>query len=340
MALIAPPTAKITPSYTEPGLLLTLMQPSGVMSLFSTSALLPRLKEGDLYVYAKVLDVRTQAAVSQSSSNDLPSADLQPRLIGTPTYNFMTKADYNHHDINASSNWDIPLSEAYRLALRQGIFQSIRLAALYGVTPSSGEGLINTSGATTASLTTDSFNNSTLSTWDAGQLSQFFMTLIANLLTRTNQFGAPQRIVMLMPQRDMALLQMVQIVQLTSYQRIGAGSETSLGVVQDISKRAGVDVEFHVDDTLIGKGSGGTDAIIIAIPEVKKQPVPGLDINPFQTLEPGLNAVTAIYTDKAAPTEITSPLPQGAIDVLMEQRTTSGIAWRGEAVTILSAQFS
>ena len=93
------------------------------------------------------------------------------------------------------------------------------------------------------------------------------------------------------------------------------------------------------DDTLIGAGSGGKDAVILALPEVKKPASAPLNTNIFATLAPGLEACIMQFSDMAAPREIPVPLPEGAIDVTSEWRITSGIGWRPEAVTILSMQF-
>jgi hypothetical protein len=340
MALIAPAVMRVSPSYVEPGLILSYMQPSGAFELVGGGKPIVRLSENDLAVYVNRLDVRTKAAIGQSSYNMLPTAELSLSTNSTPTYNFRCRNSYDYHDTSAAAGWNVALPEAIRLAGRQSIFQSARLALLYGMNPTNGEGLINTNGATTATLGTDTQGHTTLSTWDSGEVAQYFLTLIGDVLVRTNQLGQQQRIVILSTQRVMKTLQFAGVVQLTSWQRVGAGSATAAEMVTTVSKQFGVDVIWACDDTLIGKGSGGTDAIIIAIPEVKKPEIAGFDINEFQRLEPGMNAVTAMYTDMAAPKETMSPLPGGATDVLFEQRFSSGVAWRGEAVTILSAAYS
>jgi hypothetical protein len=85
-----------------------------------------------------------------------------------------------------------------RLAARQGIAQQMRNALLYGFNnANSGEGLLNTAGATTVTLPADSNGNTTLSTWDSGQLAQFFLNLIGSLKVRTLQIGQPLRLVFL-----------------------------------------------------------------------------------------------------------------------------------------------
>ena len=338
MAFILPAQTKVSPSYTEPGLILTFTQPSGAFDLLGGGKPMVKLGEGDLMAYVHRLDLRTRTAAGQSSYNQLPTAELVGSFGGTPTYLFQSRGEYNHHDTAAASRWNFSLPEANRLAQRQGIFQSLRLALLYGMKPDNYEGLLNTYGATAATLGTDSYGSSTLTEWDNGELGLYFVSLITNLLTRTNQLGAQQRIAILAPQRVMA--QLFQIVQLTSFQRSGAGTGSIQSMVNDTCAGFSVDVDWVMDDTLIGKGSGSTDAIIIAVPEVKNRNVPGINVNEFAQLQPGMNAVTAMFADKAAPTEITSPAVGGATDVLMEMRATSGIAWRGEAVTVLSAAYS
>jgi hypothetical protein len=94
------------------------------------------------------------------------------------------------------------------------------------------------------------------------------------------------------------------------------------------------------DDTLIGAGSGGADAVIICMPEVHK-PVGNrtFNTNKFAELAPGLEACTLQLCDMAAPREITVPLAGGAVDTLSEMRITSGWAIRPEAITIVSMTY-
>ena len=101
----------------------------------------------------------------------------------------------------------------------------------------------------------------------------------------------------------------------------------------------GDEVDFVCDDTLIGQGAGGTDAIIINIPEIKKPQGGEVDTNEFAKLMPGLDACNLMLVDMAAPREIRAPLPGGAIDVVSELRTTSGWPIRPEALLILSATY-
>jgi hypothetical protein len=98
-------------------------------------------------------------------------------------------------------------------------------------------------------------------------------------------------------------------------------------------------LEWTYDDTLIGKGAGGTDAVVLTMPEVKKPRGVMMDTNAFADLTPGLDYTTLMLTDMAAPREIPTPLPGGAIDVVSELRSTCGWGIRPEAVTIVSMQF-
>ena len=102
----------------------------------------------------------------------------------------------------------------------------------------------------------------------------------------------------------------------------------------------GDQIDWCYDDTLIGKGAGGTDAILIVMPEVEKPAVSGINTNEFAKLTPGLDACTLMFADMVAPREIPTPLPGGAIDVLSEMRSTAGWAVRPEAITILSMAYS
>lgn len=338
---VAPAYVTINPSFTMPEVILQYNQVSGAFETLAGGKVQTRIGEGDLAVYVKKLNVRTKVAAGNQAYESLPSADIVASYASTATYLLRARAEWNHHDANAAGNWGVSIDQAQRLAMRQGIFQQQRNALLYGITPSNGEGLLNAAGATTTSLPADSNGNATISTYDNGQLAFYLLQQLSALKTRTMQIGMANRVVILAPQRVFAQMNYQGIVQLTQFQRVGGGVMSTAGVIAEIAKMNGDEVDFVCDDTLIAQGAGGTDAIIMIIPEIKK-PM-GSESSPntgeFQKLMPGLDACAIMLQDMAAPREIRSPLPGGAIDVLSELRTTSGWPLRPEALTIISAGY-
>jgi hypothetical protein len=339
MAGVTPSYVQLHPSYVMPEIILQYQQASGAFETLQGGEPLTRLGQGDLVVYIKAFDIRTATASGQSAYNQLPSVSITPKMISTATYLVRVRAEYDHHDIAAFGNWGASLPEAQRLGTRQGVFQQMRTALLYGFNPVNGEGLLNSQGATAVTLPADSNNHTTISTYDSGQLAVFFLTQLSALKTRTLMIGQPTSVTILAPQRVIAQMGYQGIVQLSEYQRIGAGSNVSAGVVTDIAAHQGDKVIWVADDTLIGKGAGGTDAIIMTTPEVKKPQGGRINTNEFALLAPGLEACNLQLCDMDAPREIPTPLPGGAIDVLSELRITSGWSLRPEALTIISAGF-
>jgi hypothetical protein len=339
MAIIAGAIARVQPSHVLPGLLMQYTQRSAAWELIANGAPLPQLDEGDLFVYATRVDVRTVVAGGQHAYNSLPSAAITLQQMGTPTYLARTRAEYDHHDTAAAAAWGVPIVEAHRLAMRQGIAQQGRNALLYGWNPTKGEGLLNAANAVSTTLTADSNGNTTVMTYDNGQMGLFLLNIIAQALARTLQLGQPTRIAIVAPQRVLAQFSLVGIVQLTQFQRPGGGTATTAMLIQDVLQNSGYQVQWGFDDTLVGKGANGSDAVLIVIPEVRSQDDGGMgawNTNQFAGLAPNLNACTAQFSDMAAPREIPTPLPGGAIDILSELRMTSGWALRPEAVTIVS----
>jgi hypothetical protein len=329
----------VHPAFIEPDLILQYNQASGAFNLLASGNPLIRLGSEDKYVYIRRLDVRTKISINQASANQLPSCTVVPSMISCPTYLQRVRAEYDHHDTAMMSEWGTSIVEAQRLAMRQGHFQLLRNNLLYGVIPGNGEGLMNTNGATTVNLPADTFGNTTVLTYDNGQMAQFFLQQFVNLKSRTMQLGIPRRFVILGPQRDLGQFEYPNIVQLTSFQRPGAGSQSTAGVVKDVGGWNGDTVEWVYDDTLIGQGANGTDAVIVAMPEVEKPRGDKWNANEFATLSPGLAGCILMYADVAAPVEIPTPLPGGAIDVLSEMRSSPGWAVRPEAVTIVSMTY-
>ena len=338
MPNIAPAFITINPSYTMPEILLPYSQASGAFDLLPTGEPLVRLSDGDLVAYIKRADVRTKMAAGQSAYNQLPSCDVVMSQISTPTYLQRVRAEYDHHDTAAMGRWGVSIVEAQRLAMRQGHFQLARSALLYGYNPANGEGLINTAGATSVPLPADSGGNDTVVTYDNGQMAFFLISQLSAIKTATNQLGIGRKFTILGPQRVLGAFEYQNIVQLVQYQRVGAGSTSTAGVVKDVAGMNDDEITWAYDDTLIGKGLSGHDAVIICMPEVEKPQGSNFNTNEFARLSPGLDACTLQLCDMAAPREIPTPLAGGAIDVLSEMRITSGWGVRPEAVRIVSMQ--
>jgi len=341
MSGFAPSYVTVNPHHMMPELIMQYSLASGAFTTLATENPMPRLGEADLYVYAKKVQLTTQVSANQSTANQLPSASVIPSMISTATYRLQTRAQYDNFDEAATGAWGYALPEALRLAARQGIAQQLRNALLYGYNPANGEGLLNTAGATRVNLGADSNGNVGYSTWDSGQLAQFLLNMIGNLKTTTLQIGQPLRLVFLAPQRFIQQISYGGIVSLTQFQRIGAGVETAAGLVETVASWAGGDdVSFAADDTLVGQGYGGTDAIILVAPELKiPRANAQINTNVFATLTPNQTATTLMLCDVAAPTEIPTPLADGGITTLYTMRSTSGWGIRPEGMTILSAAY-
>jgi hypothetical protein len=339
MANIAPAYVTLNPNYMMPELLLPYSQASGAFDVLPTGEPLVRLSDGDQVAYIKRIDVRTKMAAGQSAYNSLPSVGIANSMISTATYLMRVRAEYDHHDTAAMGRWGVNIVEAQRLGMRQGHFQLARTALLYGMNPANGEGLLNANGATAVNLPPDSNGNTTVVTYDNGQMAFFLLSQLSATKARTNQLGIGRKFVFLGPQRVFGALEYQNIVQVTQFQRTGAGSSSTAGVVKDVAGMNGDEIIWAYDDTLIGRGAGGNDAVLIVMPEVEKPQGTKWNTNEFARLAPGLDACTLQLCDKSAPTEIPTPLPGGAIDVLSEMRITSGWAIRPEAVTLLSLQY-
>jgi hypothetical protein len=238
------------------------------------------------------------------------------------------------------ARWGISIVEAHRLGMRQAAFQIMRNGLLYGFNPTNGEGLLNAAGATSIPLPPDSASNATVVTYDNGQMAFFIIAQISAIKTRTNQLGIGHKFVIVGPQRTLGAFEYQNIVQLTSYQRPGAGSTSTAGLIKDVLEMNDDEIYWGYDDTLIGKGAGGNDAVIIVMPEVEQPKGQRINTNEFAKLTPSMEACTLMLCDMAAPKEIPVPLAGGAIDVLAEMRTTSGWGVRPEAITVISMQYS
>jgi len=339
MAIIAPSWVQTHPSLLEPEIIMQYNQASGAFDTLAGGGPRVKLGEGDLYVYVKRLDLRTRIAAGQAAYNELPSINIAASMVSTATYLQRVRAEYDHHDTAAAANWGFSIVDAYRLGMRQAHFQLARSALLYGLNPVNGEGLLNGQGSTTISLPPDSNGNITVVTYDNGQMAFFLLGQVQAMKSRTNQMGIGRKFVFIGPQRTLSQMEYAGIVQLVQFQRVGAGSASTKGTVQEVLMENGDTMIWTYDDTLIGKGAGGTDAVLLVMPEVAKPNGSPYNTNEFAKLSPGMDAVTLQYADMAAPREIPTPLAGGAIDVLSEWRISSGWAVRPEGVTVISMPY-
>lgn len=332
----------IEPSFREPEFFVQFQQASGYPELLQGGKLRARLSEDDLVVYAKQINLRTKISASQSTANELPGVDISTQMFNTNTYQYRVRAEYDHHDEAAGSRWGYSVPQAYRLGMRQANFQAARDIALNGLQPQFGEGFLNAPGATAVNLPPDQFGNTTLSTYDNGQMALFLASQIWQIKQRTLQGGIGRKFVILGSQRSLLPFE-YNIVPLTQFQQPGAGTSSTAGTLKHILKLAGdEELVWAYDDTLQGAGgNANTDVIIIAMPEVD---VPegddGVDTNEFAKLTPNNPTNLTQYCDMAAPREIISPLAGGATDVLTEWRLTPGWAPRPQALTLVTAAYS
>ena len=325
----------VSPHHYEPGLIITQSQASGYFDVLSGEAPRNQLGPIDKAIYANVLDVRTQVAANQATANVLPGVTLTGHIIQAGTYTLRQRNQYSDFDVAEAGEYNVALPMAYRYGHFQGAYQYLRNIGIYGANAANSEGLINTPGATTVNLPADTYGNTTLSTYDAGQLAIWFNGLILAGLSRMFLLGTPVRVVILGPQQDLGFMQLQGVVQLTSYQRPGAGAATTAQEIVTINKEFGYTVEYAFDDTLIGQGAGGTDAILVCFPELNVPTVPGMNTNKFAEIAPNVQGNILQYTDVAAPVEVVTPVP-GGFDMESTMRASAGWVIRPQAITIAS----
>ena len=336
--IIASAYEKVSPSFDEPEILMQYSLPSGFEETLAGGEMRVRLGEDDLVVYARQLNLRTKNAAAQGSMNELPGINIIATLLQTPTYLLKIRSEFDHHTIRQGNNWGFNAVDGYRLGMRQANFQTARDACFYGMNPQNGEGLLNQPGANALNLPPDSNGNTTARTYDNGQMAFFLASQVQQTKTRTLQMGIGKKFTYIGPQRILGPFE-YNVVQLVQFQRTGAGTDSTKGTLDDILMKNKDRLVWCYDDTLIGKGAGGTDAVILIMPEVTKPTRGTRSTNVFADLTPGAAMCSTQYADFAAPTEIMSPMAGGATDFMMEWRITSGWVPRNQALTIISIPY-
>ena len=194
----------VSPHHYEPGLIVTQSQASGYFDCLAGEGLRVQLGPIDKAVYANVLDIRTQIAANQATANVLPGVTLTGSIIQAGTYTIRQRNQYSDFDVAEAGEYNVALPMAYRYGQLPGCLSSTSAtSASTASNASNSEGLINTPGATAISLPPDSYGNTTISTYDAGQLAIWFNGLIHAGLTRMFLLGTPMRVVIIGPQQDL-----------------------------------------------------------------------------------------------------------------------------------------
>ena len=328
----------INPFFIEPEILLEYNQASGFTDLLADGQLRVRLAEDDLLVYMKQLNIHTKMSSGMYGANELPGVDIMATMISTPTYQFRTRVGYDRQDTTAGGRWNFSVPEAYRLGMRQANFQLARTAALFGINPQNGEGFVNAANAVNTNLPPDSNGNTTVQQYDNGQMAFYLAQVILGIKTRTLQLGIGKEFTIIGPQRTLGLFE-YNVVQLTQFQRVGAGTASTAETLKDIVQANGDKVLWDYDDTLQGAGTGGADIVIVAMPKVSKPAGQKVNTNVFATLTPGSEVCLTQYCDMAAPRETISPMAGGATDVLTDWRVSPGWAPRGVALTVINMPY-
>lgn len=340
MSLNLPVKTIMRPSYEDPGFILEQFQTSSFIMLLSGETAKVRLKPGDQYVYKDSLKLKTRSQAGQSAGNLLPSADLIAAQNSCPAYLHRARFTYDGQDQDAAANWNISLAQANILLGRLAIFQQIRNGTLYGTNLDNNEGLINTPGANTSNLPQDSYGHTGAKNYDAGQMAQYLLNEVLDMLTATYQLGMPGvKVKILSPQRLFGAFATTDIVQLTNYQRDGSGVATAAVMVKEVLSKSGISYDWGYDDTLIGKGDNGTDLVIMTLEEIKVNSNAQLNTNITGNMVPQDLSVNNVYMDMAAPMIIPTPAPDGAITQVQQLRVTPGWCFRPKALTLISMPY-
>lgn len=341
MSLHAPVRMRVTPSFNETGMIVDQEQRSGAFDLLAGGTVKTRLNLTDQRVYINRVGIKTKSTIAQDSQNDLPGPDIWLGQISTPVYLIQNRSIYNRHEAASASAYNVALPEMYRLGLWQSSFNVMRDLLLYGFQPEYGEGIVNAPNVVNTFLPADSNNTVEIVNQDAGHIAKFFLNVITQIKTRTKQNGNPGIFTILGPQRCMSVLENAAVVELTSYQRPGGGTQTVKGEIKNILEENGNTIVWQYDDTLEGKGENGSDLIIFTMRQFANDPANNLiDTNIFaNNLTNQIRDCNIMYDDVAAPTIFITPLAGTAIHMQSEIKSTPGWAIRPEATTKVSVYF-
>lgn len=340
MSGISPNLQAYNNTYQSPNFLLTKVLRSGAFRLLGEAR--PRaMPLATPQVMIRTLTNRGEAMVGENVTRNLPIGTLP--VLGAfyiPTYSIASTVMYNSIDSLRSKENSYDL----RSMLDDGMKQTFRLTErnllIYGAKNAPNEGILNAVGAYAHTLDPDQFGVSNISNMDQGYLATALSGLASDIVQKAMAVGEPTRLVILAPQRIITVLTSRKVVQLTDYQRPGAGVAGAGEMAAALLANISVNFELAVDDSLIGKGKNGTDLIIIGVPEI---PPDSGEINSTNAVYAGFpnkeNGCIVQYTDSYMPIAKSAITFPGELQVVYSKNTTSGIVVRPELFSLISVAY-
>lgn len=333
-------------SMVVPGVMVQRAQKRGTLNLIAGGKPKNVLNQNVQKVYINGIRYRGLAKASREPGNELPSVSFNTTQKATNAYWLSTSTKYSVWDDDNAKFSGLNAPQIQNMIAHGAIADLTAILALYGTGEGMSEGIMNSPGVFEENLPADSNGALSLRTYDAGEFAQYFLQLTVDAETRMLTVGLDREQVLnvLMPQRVLGYLRRSSVIKLTSgIQRDGGGVHTIEGRIQAVatSPNGNISINFYVDDTLIGKGAGGSDAVVMCYPGFPDTPDDIYNTDALAALPNSIQEMVAMYTAHSQPMEIESPAVDGSQGVYTTYHTkvTPGWALRPEAVTILSLPY-
>ena len=256
-----PAVQRLYPSSQAPGAIIQSINFKPFWRMTNRGAINRILKPTDKAFYAMTVTPTARAVWSQDNIYGLPSCDYSVSQIQTPVIRIGNQATWTPEDNELAGEYNIPHADLLMAIQMQGLSEFMARVMFYGI--NSTTGIFNTGQLMAGNLPPDSLGNSTILTYNAASLFQYFQTKFAEI--KAAMRNNVDSIVVYTSTRIWTQIVTAKIVSLTSYQIAGAGTATVVEASSNIEGSLGMKLYFACDDNMQGvNGNANTDYIVIS----------------------------------------------------------------------------
>lgn len=328
--------ATLQPNIVDPGLVLDYMT-STWPNAMPENAFKQNLTSTTQQVIKFALGLKTNAQISQGGAHSVPSLSYVTEQLSTPVYNARLQYVINSENADMAQNYGVSEAALQQHLAERALFTQVMDAVTIGINPTIGEGIFNTLNRTSEMLLAgDSTGETEFDLQDKGELQRAIFTHLSRLLSRNGMIASKVFKIGCLADNDFLAELNSEPIQLTSAQRVGAGTMTLREVMDNWAERYGATIEYGQVQTGIGQGINGGRAIAFFIQEIVTPNATQFNVNNPAPV-PVDNNVMSIYTMPP----IDDPIPQhGGMHIEVKMRMTGLWAFRGTAVTVLTYNVS
>lgn len=327
--------ARLHPSAALPGLLVPQTQEVPFEKYIGNATNYGSMSKEAIYL-TSVTNINSEAQVGQQWGSQFAKQSYTLGQISAPFYRIEAYLEWNVAEqakFEELSN-GVALPDFLENLAEQGINQRIHEGILYGFDPATdlNQGIL--ANATLSEMPADSKGNKTITSYNTAELQAFLSGIVRDVMNAS--YGMLRPTTIASSSRVINYL-LTAIVPLTESQQVGAGVDTTAGLMNRVLSWVGAGfVDFIRDETL--ESADGDKIVFIARGMDQQHDIASRS----QNIVGMFNSITFnTWFDEAEGLMKFDALPSlGVYGRKLTYKMTPGITLRSEAVRIVTAQYA